>query len=226
MAGIFINSGILFNIAKQAYQRAKTAVSHDRSHESNEPLISIVFAAAAGEAFINEIGELAAQPPSGFPGFEQEPNQVQTLAKLLSEIEDSRGTTNMKFLIGKLALSGKTFNKGTNPFQDFAILMDLRNSLMHLKFDSIESIKTNAVRVKYPSVVGKLRSQNILAEFEDDENAVASWVLRVSTPAVARWSCNATAKIVKDIIESIPNSELRTKADLFYNRLDSFAPVM
>jgi hypothetical protein len=223
---MFINSGCLFGIAKQAYERAKAGAKHDRSHESNEPLIAIVFAAAAGEAFINEIGELASQPAGSFPELGPEPGQVQTLAGLLSEVEDARGTTNLKYLLGKLALSGKTFDKGANPYQDFAILMDLRNSLMHLKFDRIESVKINEVRIHYPGVVAKLRSRNVLAQFEDDDNAVASWVFRISTPAVARWGCNATAAMVKDIVESIPDSELRRKADLFYYRFHAFAPVL
>jgi hypothetical protein len=226
MSGMFINSGHLFGIAKQAYERAKAGAKHDRSHDSNEPLISIVFAAAAGEAFINEIGELASQPTGFFPELGSEPDQVQSLAGLLSEVEDARGSTNLKYLIGKLALSGRTFDKGANPYQDFAILMDLRNSLMHLKFDRVESVRINEVRIHYPSVVAKLRSRSVLALFEDDDNAIASWVLRVSTPAVARWACNATARIVKDIVESMPDSELRRKSDLFYFRFDAFALVI
>jgi hypothetical protein len=222
---MFINSGVLFGIAKQAYERAKAGAKHCRSHESSDALISIVFAAAAGEAFINEIGELASQPAGFFPELGPEPHQVRTLAELLSEVEDARGTTNLKYLLGKLALSGKTFDKGGNPYQDFAILMDVRNSLMHLKFDRVESVKINQVRIRYPGVVAKLRSKNILAEFEDDDNAIASWVQRVSTPAVARWACNATATIIKDVVESIPDSELRRKADLFYFQFDAFAPV-
>ena len=224
-SGMFINSGCLFGIAKQAYERAKAAAKHDRSHESNEPLISIVFAAAAGEAFINEIGELAAQSSGLLSELGPEPAQVQNLARLLSEVEDARGTTNLKFLLGKLALTGKTFDKGANPYQDFAILIDLRNSLMHLKFDRIESVKINEVCVHHPGMINNLRSKNVLAQFEDDRNAIASWLLRVSTPAVARWACNATAGIVKDVVESIPDSELRRQADLFYYRFDAFAPV-
>ena len=223
MAGVFINSGCLFGIAKQSYERARTVVKGDRATGSNEPLISIVFAAATAEAFINEIGELAAQPRSQYPEVGPESEQVVNLARLLSEVEDAHGTTNMKYLLGKLALTGKTFNKGQNPYQDFALLMDLRNSLMHLKFDRIESIKLGEVKVHHPSVVAKLQSRNVLAEFEN-EVTMASWVLRVSTPATARWACNATARIIKDIVESIPDSELRSTADLFYNE-DTFAPL-
>ena len=96
---------------------------------------------------------------------------------------------------------------------------------MHLKFDRIESVKINGVRVHQPSVINKLRSKNVLAQFEDDDNTIASWLVWVSTPAMAKWSCNATAAIVKDIVESIPSSQLRRNADLFYYRYDAFVPV-
>jgi hypothetical protein len=108
---MFINSGCLFGIAKQAYERAKLAAKHDRSHESLDPLISIVFGAAAGEAFINEVGELAAQPAGLYPGLGPEPEGVQNVARLLSEVEDARGTTNLKFLRAKLALAGQPFGE-------------------------------------------------------------------------------------------------------------------
>ena len=222
-SGIFINSGCLFGIAKQAYERAKADTEHDRSHKSNDPLISIVFAAAAAEAFINEIGELASHPTIPPPASGPEPDEVQNVASLLSEVEDAHGTTKLKFLLGKLALSGKTFDKGVDPYQDFAILIELRNSLIHLKFDRIESIKIDAVSVRHPSVIDKLRSKNVLAEFESGENTIASWLLRVATPAVARWACNATAGIVKDILASIPESELRGTVDILYSR--NFAPI-
>lgn len=220
MSGMFVNSGCLFGIAKQAYERAKAATGHDRSHESNKPLISIVFAAAAGEAFMNEIGELAGQR-----ALAPQPEEVRSLAHLLSEVEDARGSTNLKVLIAKLALAGKTFDKGLNPYQDFAILIELRNSLMHLKIDRIERVKINEIRVHHPGVIDKLRSKNVLAQFENDRNAVASWLIRISTPAMARWSCNATVGIVKDIVESIPASELREEVDLFYYHFAAFAPV-
>jgi hypothetical protein len=222
-SGTFVNSGYLFGIAKKAYERAKVAAKHERSHESLDPLISIVFAAAAGEAFISEIGELAQS--AGVLGVGSEPREVQSVARVLSEVEDARGTTNLKFLLAKLALAGEPFDKGTNPYQDFAILIEVRNSLMHLKFDRIELVKTNELSIRHPPVITKLRSKNVLADVEGGENTVTSWLLKISTPAVARWSCNATAAIVKDIVESIPASDLREKANLFYYRFDVFSPV-
>lgn len=213
-------SGAIFRIAKQAYERAKTPAKPDRFlDDSYEPLIAIVFAAAAGEAFINEIGELASHPRMG-----PEPDCVPNLASLLSEVEDARGNTTLKYLLAKLALAGNAYDKGVNPYQDFAVLMELRNSLLHLKFDRIESVKINETRIQHPPVVGKLRSRNILAQFEN-VNTLASWVLHISTPAVARWACNATAAIVGDLVQSIPDSDLRRAANLFYVESSAFAPV-
>lgn len=218
-SGMFINAGVLFHIAKQAYERAKSGATSDRSHDSNDPLIAIVFAATAGDAFINEIGELAAHPSLAdfFPQFQPEPGQIQQLASLLGEVEALRGPTNIKYLLAKLALTGKTFDKGTNPYQDFALLTELRNSVIHLKFDRIKSMKIGDVRIDQPPIINKLRAKNILVEFEDPDTT-ASWVLQVSTPAAAKWACNATAAIVHDIVDSIPTSELRRKADLFYGK--------
>ncbi len=216
-------AGHLFGIAKQACGRAYQAAEHERAHVSYEPLIAIVFAAATAEAFINEIGELASQPI--IPG-EPEPQQVQDLARLLGQVEDDRPTTLLKYQLAKLALRGTTFDKGANPYQDFAVLLDLRNSLMHLKSDRIDSVRHGEVVVHHPRVISKLQSKNVLAEFEDDKNTVASWVVRVSTPAAAKWSCNATAAIVKDIVESIPPSELERTTNEFYYRYDALKSVL
>jgi hypothetical protein len=123
-------------------------------------------------------------------------------------------------------LAGRTFDKGVNPFQDFATLLELRNSLVHLKFDRTKGgPQPNEIFVDCPPVVSRLRSKNVLAEFEGASNVVTSWVNRVSTPAVARWACNVVAAMVKDIVDSIPPSDLREMTDLFYCS-GAFAPVV
>ena len=94
-----------------------------------------------------------------------------------------------------------------------------------MKFDRIKSVKINEVDVVHPSIITKLQSKNILAQFEDDKNTAASWLLKVGTPAVARWACNTTVEIIKDIVESIPQSGFRRTADLFYGRKPLFTRI-
>ena len=67
-------------------------------------------------------------------------------------------------------------------------------------------------------------SKNVLAQLGDD--AQANWVVLISTPAVARWACNATAAIVQDIIASIPGGSLRDSVDLLYVKYEKFGPVI
>ncbi|GAB4578012.1 MAG: hypothetical protein Fur0022_07440 [Anaerolineales bacterium] len=220
--GFFTNSARLFAIAKQAYERAKAEVSHELSHESNEPLIAIIFSAAAVEAFINEIGVLASHSTS-----EPASNQIQNIGSLLSEIEDARGTTNLKYMVGKFVLTGKAFDKGKNPYQNFALLIELRNSIMHSKFDRIKSVRVNDVQIDRPPIIKKL-PKKILGNFGGDRNPIANWLDLVSTPATAKWACNAASEIIKDMveaIEAIPDSYLQQLINLYFNFNNTFSPI-
>jgi hypothetical protein len=89
-----------------------------------------VFSAAAGEAFINEIGELGSHADLA-----SEPAEVRNVATLIQEVENAKGRTTLKFHVAKLAITGKIFEKGSQPFDEFSLLMKLRNSLLHLEFE-------------------------------------------------------------------------------------------
>jgi hypothetical protein len=193
--GFFLNSGQLFAVAADAAKRSVAAEEGIWAPTLREPLIAIVFAAAAGEAFINELGEVAER------WWREEAEEVRTLGALLGAAESSRGNTELKYLLAKVALGKRTFDRGTKPFQDFALLLELRNALMHLKADRFEFASTPEPRVNYPSVIKKLRDKNILAELPP---GTTTWLALVSTAAVARWACNSTSTIVSDLVSELP----------------------
>ena len=60
--GIFISAPYLFRVATDAYRRTSSADSNT-SPGQLDALVSVVFSASALEAFINEIGALAAMSP-------------------------------------------------------------------------------------------------------------------------------------------------------------------
>lgn len=224
-SGIFVNAGHLFGIAKDAYERAKSEEG-DRSGKSSDALVAIVFSAVAAEAFINELAELASQAPEHvWPEAGSEPHEVSDLARLVSEANGLHGSVKLKFHLAKIALSGSSFDEGGVPYQDFALLMELRNTLAHLKFDKIRSVRINEVDVEPPAIIKKLRSKNILAQFDDEENVIASWLYWVSTRAAAKWACNATSGIVRDMCAAIPDGELRRMTELFYSHSGVFEPI-
>jgi hypothetical protein len=224
--GTFYYAGQLFGIAKQAYNRAKESCQTDRHFVEGDPLVAVIFSAASTEAFISELRQSAQTHFGFFPELGPTPDRVDDLATLLNEV-DERGSITLKYQIAKLALTGKTPDRGQALFQDFATLADLRNSLMHMKYDHIKSVRIGEVDVQHPSVIAKLCSKNILALLEGDDagDAVAGWVHRMSTPAVARWACNTVAAVVKDLVESIPDSETRRLLDLACFKFGTFDPV-
>jgi hypothetical protein len=188
--------------------------STDRDVWERDPLTAIVFSAATLEAFINEAAMLAAQRPN--PHFSPTPPpSVRIFADLLDEVERSRGSIQLKFLLAKSIFTGESYNKGTQPYQDFDLLIRLRNELVHLRpKENFEFNPESGMSVKPAPIIEKLRSRNILAEHLPN----ASLILLVSTRASARWACNTAAAMIQSVLEFIPESEFKSFLDLSYAR--------
>lgn len=217
---MFIDAGSLFNIAKDAYKRTKKA-SSERDTGQTDALVSVVFSCVSLEAFINEAIELAGQPsPYGKP---PNPNTVLDFFSIAKEVEYGWRTTELKFLLAKRIFTGTTYNKGENPYQDFALLWKLRNDLVHLKsLDKFEKSSEGVLIVKSAKIIEDLRSKNIIAEFKD-KNTITSWTNLISTRAVARWACNTASEVVQSVLNFVPESWYKQQLDLFYKK--SFQPI-
>ena len=124
--GIFISAPYLFRVAKDAYRRTCSADS-DTSPGQLDALVSVVFSARALEAFINEIGALAAMSPQ-----RRGPSTLM-LGDLLKEIEAGQGSIQSKFSLAKSILTGAPYDKSAQPYQDFQLLISLRNQLDHVR---------------------------------------------------------------------------------------------
>jgi hypothetical protein len=210
MVGIIFNAGPLFSIAKNAYETTKGTGS-DRSSDHDEALVAIVFAAASLEAFINEAAELASI--IDVPG-EVTPTSVKTFASTAEEVGTGRGSIRLKFLLAKAAFQGETYDKGTQPYQDFNSLVDLRNALVHLKPRDKIIIQDGTLSVEVPSVINGLRSRKILAEF--GPKSFVTWTALISTRAVARWACNTAAAMVHSVLDILPESHFKVQMESLY----------
>jgi hypothetical protein len=212
---MFINAGPLFGRAKAAYERAKATSSSDRQSGQMDALEAIVFSVAALEGFINEAAELATLPAP--PGIQPSPPAVKTFARLVEEVERSRGNLQLKFLRARHAFMGEMYDTGSLPFQDFALLVDLRNALMHYR--SLESfhVDKNGVLTFTPAkILKRLRSKDILAEREP--SVTASWLLAIATVAMARWSCKSAAAMVASLLNMLPESHFKEQMEFFYRQ--------
>lgn len=113
MGGMAFHAAEFMAIALDARNRAADARRSNPRVMASDALVSIVMAAAATEAVINELGayyELTVSP--------LEPRETAS-GVALAEVERSRGSTELKYLVASLALSGHTFDRGGPPFQEF-----------------------------------------------------------------------------------------------------------
>ena len=128
---------------------------------NNEALVSVVFAAASLEAFLNESAYLAERKAHT----SAEPPIVSSFAQVMEEAEESRASIQSKFQLGNLVLAGKTYDKGTAPYQEFSDLIAVRNLLMHGKgIEQFLSVDGKPVVLNPAAVIDKLSRKNILHE--------------------------------------------------------------
>ena len=166
----------------------------DRLGGQQQALIAIVFSVAALEAFLNEAAELA-----GDPYWDHE--AISTFADIMADVERFR--LEAKLVLAGWIFSGKRLDKGQQPYQDFNLLIELRNSLIHYKPNPSIPDTSTPEQIRH-ALTEKFRSKNILADDEDPKLQPYSWIYRFQTKAIANWSCRTAALMVKDLVSQTP----------------------
>lgn len=191
----FLSSGVLYLEAKKAYERTKSAPS-DIECNQNDALTALLFSAATLEAFIAELAFHAQTSVRLFPTL----SPVQALASALKEVEASRGSVRLKYIVAKAVLSGDTYDKGTQPYQDFDLLIRIRDSIVHLKPERITQ--------EPHKIVSALMAKGLCDRV--DPHVKSSWVYQITTRAVARWACNVVRDMVNSLRECFPECAEKT----------------
>ena len=163
--------------------------------------MSIVFSVLTLEAFLNELAEYALTSDM------EQPPVIDVLAEFLRDAEESNASLETKFAVGSWILTGKAFERGKQPFQDFALLVRLRNDIIHFKAN--DKFKEGVpVGKRHENLIGKFRDKNILAEDRGEDN-LSSWSHLVRTKAVAEWACKTAARMVMDFYKKVPPGDFR-----------------
>jgi hypothetical protein len=55
---------------------------------------------------------------------------IVALGQILTEVEAANAQVSLKYTLTHFALTGKPVNRGMSPFQDFALLVRVRNALV------------------------------------------------------------------------------------------------
>jgi hypothetical protein len=183
-SGRAVVTGVLFNVAVDA---AKNIKAPSRGGNQQAALVSIVFSVIALEAFLNEVTDVA----SDYSMYPLEPPTTAAFFEQMRDAEKSRISIESRFSFSNLVLAGKPVDRGAQPYQDFSLLVGLRNDLVHLKPSENVDIKISPEEI-HKNLFRKFRAKNILAT-DLIESPFTPWTQLIATKAVAEWSCRTAS---------------------------------
>jgi hypothetical protein len=198
-----IDTGMLFKVACDS---ANSIQAPPREGQQAPALVSIVFSVLTLEAFLNEMSEMMLFP------LPDKPKVITVLAEFLQDAERSHASLESKFALANWILSKRKFDRGVQPYQDFSLLVRLRNDLVHFKVNDVfeedgpEGLKNGAAPLgnTHRNLINRFSDKNILADNMSGKKV--SWTALVRTKAVAEWSCRTAAYMITDFCTKVPRS--------------------
>ena len=94
-------------------------------------------------------------------------------------------------------LFGVSFQKGKQPYQDFRLLVRIRNDIVHYK-----------MKFERPEYLRNFNSGNTITA--KDEMADYPWAMRLSSTEGIRWAHNTACKVVQKLATFVPDHLLKT----------------
>ena len=178
-----------------AAYRARDAARIDSQRPNALPtdaLAAVVMSVIAAEAFINEFPETIRWAQSSHGN----PLVTPAMAKCADVLEESvrlRDGITKKYQAAALALSGSRFNAGREPFQDFRLLVDIRNEIVHLKPAWSEGVHQG----RKLTVV--LEKRNLTAK------SSLPWINKLEDTRVATWACETVRAMILAVLAFTPD---------------------
>ena len=181
-----------------------------------------MFSALAAEAFINELPEAASRDAYGTRGLQLPAEPVlDDLAGTLSAMEQAHERIQAKYDAARKILTGRAFDHGAAPFQDFNDLIKLRNDLVH----PLHQDRTTTLGHTEPAspVVRDLqrRGRTRTRGRRGDPMGGMSWLSEIYCGRMAAWAHKAACDVIAELIMALPRHERLWAMTSFRNWLGS-----
>jgi hypothetical protein len=207
--GVDYLAGYVYGIAREAYERVVAEESETKLIH-NDALVAVVFSAASLEGFINEL-------PETVTPVEGDPPSVSRCCTMLREAEKGNASAQFKYLLASGILHGRSLDQGAQPYQDFALLFKLRAALLHVKPQLLE-VDEATLGLSYPKNDEKAHmKRQLMARQALTENlAILPFPAWASTRGVAHWACNVAVRMVRAMVDGMPDCPYRTTVATAY----------
>lgn len=114
------------------------------------------------------------------------------IGELLEQLEKDHVQVRAKYRLASILLPKDALRNGVSPYQDFDMLIDVRNDFVHPK-----------AQVHPPKYFNRFVNSGWTYNAKIDEVKLAGWRMQLETPEVARWACRAAHNIIWDIVERL-----------------------
>jgi hypothetical protein len=180
------------------------AASRRSKDDKSEAVVAIVFSAMSIEVFLNELIELASDPIWA----SDEGEDVKVLISVLDALEHQHAPIDLKIQMAHYILRRQQLDRGSLPYQDFDLLCDIRNALVHKKPEKLDWRPEDTGKEFEPhKFVKRLADRRVISL--PPACMPPQWQHSVSCPEVACWSCGVAEKITRFLIDLIPAGKLK-----------------
>jgi len=175
-------------------------------------MTATVMAFTALEAFVNEVGQLAAtELVRAARHHEAEPPKLRELEFALRIARENRASTCYQYDIAREVLDGSPPDPGQGARQDLGTLTKLRNALVHMQSTQVDIyiepptseddfIQTISSRHPQPRFMTALAERQLLSGADD----TTSWTNNICTGRLANWACDTVEQVAHELVASTP----------------------
>jgi hypothetical protein len=164
---------------------------------------SVVMAAAAIEGFVNELGEWAWDHSRNL-----KPDIISAFAETMREAEAGRAQLPLKLQLVSSLFARKPLDRGSKVYQDFDLLIRIRNAVVHLK---VERYTWNEDGMTSESSQAKLVAQLKDRQLVPRDAPAFPWMESLCRPEVAKWANLSAVAMAEHLISLVPENTYRLK---------------
>jgi|CXWL01.1.fsa_nt_gi hypothetical protein len=180
---VALPTGELFKIATDAYLRSKEV-----RRDNHDALIAVVFACATLESYMNQTVMFA-------EGWKHNHPKIRAFSSIIGGLVEERGVRpQIVYSTARWVLTGTNYEHGQTPFQDFNLLIRIRNAYMHLKPDYIGDIR-NPKSSAESKILEELENKKLIVNKHKPMRG--AWTMYLYNPAVAKWACNTASAMIQ-----------------------------
>ena len=189
MSTYAFNSAALFNIARTARDRAVTSPA--------DAVVTVIMAVAGLESFVNEILERL-RFDSHQPTVELQ--RARAIAEA-GNLYERTASVQLKVQLLSVALCGVQLDQGIQPYQDFDLLLTIRNAIAHQRPERLSD--TGGAPAEGQHVLKRLAARGLLSSLPSADTIHMTFG-EITEPAVANWALDTALHMVRMVGGFLP----------------------